>query len=45
MNWTLCVLDFGGAKLGRKGKHTGKMEFFNVAKERGRNGFQRFKII
>ena len=28
MSWTPCVLDFGGAKLGRKGKYTGKIGVF-----------------
>ena len=28
MSWTLCVLDFGGDKLGRKGKYTGKSGVF-----------------
>ena len=28
MNWTLCVLDFGGDKLGRKGKYTRKIGVF-----------------
>jgi len=28
MSWTLCVLDFGGDKLERKGKYTGKIGVF-----------------
>ena len=28
MNWILCVLDFGGDKLGWKGKYTGKIGVF-----------------
>ena len=43
MSWTLRVLDFGGDNLGENTLE--KLEFFNDAKERGWNGFQRFKII
>ena len=28
MNWMLCVLDFGGAKLARKGKFIGRVGVF-----------------
>ena len=28
MSWMLCVLDFGGDKLGRKGKYIGKIGVF-----------------
>jgi len=28
MSWMLCVLDFGGDKLGRKGKYIGKIAVF-----------------
>ena len=28
MNWMLCVPDFGGAKLVKRGKYTGKVGAF-----------------
>ena len=28
MNWMLCVLDFGGVRLVRKGKYTGNVGVF-----------------
>ena len=41
MSWTLCVLDFGGDKLGRKGKYTEKIGvFLTLQKKEGRMGFR-----